>query len=120
VKTQETIPVFGVGAWWLLGRTHLHRLRRKKRKSDSKLEKQSTARLANQYASPESRLIQILPFAGRKDALEDGVFPPTDGNQVEFLVDAHCAAGLVVSLSHASGTGQWSVSRKWRKFCQTK
>jgi cardiolipin synthase len=81
------IPVLGVAAWWLLGRTHLHRLKRKKRKSDANLSARSTARLARQVSPAETRLADILPFARRSDALEDGVFALTDGNQVELLVD---------------------------------
>lgn len=92
VLAVVAVPVFGVGAWWVLGRTHLYRLRRRRQESALTFEARS---LTPSDALPESktstRFAGVLPFATSNHAWADGVFPPTEANSVELLVDGRQA-----------------------------
>ena len=85
------VPIFGVGAWWLLGRTHLHRLRRKRRRSLSALSERAAAWRATLQADGCGGLEQVVPFAKSHKPWEEGVFQPSPGNSVSLLVDGEKA-----------------------------
>lgn len=87
-----TLPLVGVLAWWMLGRTHLQRPSRRRRAA-------SQAYCARRLAHPEepgawcrpceipSVLREVLPFATVDRRRTDGVFPPTVANHSRLLVD---------------------------------
>jgi cardiolipin synthase A/B len=88
VLAVVAVPILGVGAWWVLGRTHLHRLRRRRQESGLVLSARSQAPPGALLESRASeRFAGVLPFATSNDAWADGVFPPTEANLVELLVD---------------------------------
>jgi cardiolipin synthase len=88
VLAVVSIPILGVGAWWVLGRTHLQRLRRRRQESGLTFSVRSpTASEALQLSKISTRFAGILPFATSKHPWEDGIFPPTETNSVELLVD---------------------------------
>ena len=88
VLAVVAIPFLGVAAWWIMGRTHLQRLRRKRKESGQTFTVLSPvaaeALLVNKLST---RFRAILPFATSKRPWVDGVFPPTESNSVELLVD---------------------------------
>lgn len=70
------IPVGGVVAWWLLGRTHLHRPVRKRRRTRKKLEPPPASGAPPAPEIP-AVLREVLPFALHGDRRHtEGVFPP--------------------------------------------
>lgn len=84
VLAVVSIPILGVGAWWLLGRTHLQRLRRRRQESGLVF----TAHSPGPSALPIStHFASVLPFATSPRAWADGVQRPTGDNAVELLVD---------------------------------
>jgi cardiolipin synthase len=86
------VPVFGVGGWWVLGRTHLYRLQRRRQQSGLAFSGGSPApsdALSEREAS--TRFAGVLPFATSDHAWADGVFRPTESNSVELLVDGRQA-----------------------------
>ncbi|WP_051906300.1 cardiolipin synthase [Methylomarinum vadi] len=101
------LPGLAVGAWWLFGRVHLRRKKRQRRRASQ----ESTASLlvAQQRLSvpakplapapgPVSRAVTLPP------ALNDAVFPPSQGNRVSLLQDTpavhHAWRGLVEDARH--------------------
>jgi cardiolipin synthase len=88
VLAVVAIPFLGVGAWWVLGRTHLHRLRRRRQESGRTFGARSLAPFeAFAEGQTSQRFAGVLPFATSDRAWADGVLPPTEGNSVELLVD---------------------------------
>ncbi len=118
-----TIPVLGVTAWWLLGRTHLQRLRRRREKSDQTFTARSPAVAeALQPSKFSSRFMAVLPFATSKHPWADGVLPPTEANSVELLVDGREA---FPAMAEAIGTARrqihamfyiWQLDEAGRNF----
>ena len=88
VLAVVAIPILGVTMWWVLGRTHSHRLRRRRRRSGPTFGARSLMATA---ALPRSKLSErfasVLPFATSSRAWADGVLRPTEGNAVDLLVD---------------------------------
>lgn len=84
------LPALAVMAWWLFGRTHLHRRRRQRRHAtqitSSALHETHQQLLAQTGESAE------LPLPSRRaanlpPALYEAVFPPAGGNAVALLAD---------------------------------
>lgn len=81
------VPPVALAAWWLVGRTHLQRKRRRRRQASETIE----AALSRAHPRPEGSLDEsehrsrLAPFL--LPSLRDSVFPPTDGNAVELLPD---------------------------------
>jgi len=88
------VPPAALAAWWLLGRTHLNRKRRRSPKASEEIEtalslKYPKAASVVGTASATSRLSPSLPMH-----LKEAVFPPTDGNIVELLPDIKAVHNL--------------------------
>lgn len=96
------VPIFGVCAWWFLGRTHLYRLRRRRRKSLSALAERAAAWRATLEADGCAGLAKVIPFATSSKPWEEGVFQPTQGNTVTLLVDGEKAyPAMAAAISNA-------------------
>jgi cardiolipin synthase A/B len=105
VLAVVSIPLLGVAAWWILGRTHLQRLSRRRQESGQTFSARSPTASEALHASRFSpRFMGILPFASSKHPWVDGVFPPTETNRVELLVDGSRAfpamAEAVIAARH--------------------
>lgn len=97
------VPLFGVGAWWVLGRTHLHRLRRRRRESGLTFSAGSSPPSdASLAAEASTHFAGVLPFATSNHPWADGVFPPTEPNSVELLVDGPQAFPAMVEAIEAA------------------
>jgi len=79
-----SLPVVGIVLWWLFGRRHLERRRRRKRWTLDKMSRKLET-VRDQLQSPPSHLPTLLPVKYVPIELEHSVFPPTSGNVVELL-----------------------------------
>jgi cardiolipin synthase len=81
------LPYVGVFLWWAMGRTHLRRKRKKRRRAAQKVGAQlAKVREERPRISPADW--NLMPISRiPKDDL-NWVFPPTAGNRVDLLVDA--------------------------------
>jgi len=79
------IPFGGVVGWWLLGRTHLLRHVRKRKRSGQRMDAEHPEAPPRPLEIP--RVIrEILPFALHGDRRwTEGVFPPADATNVSVL-----------------------------------
>lgn len=79
------LPVLGVVLWWTIGFNHLRRKRKWKKRSALRI-KSDLSELRSKLAIKSDLTAQThVPAAIQ--ANDYGVFPPTDGNAVELLVD---------------------------------
>jgi len=79
------LPYLGVAAWWLLGRPHLERMRRRRRAASEEF---CGCREGGDHvpsADAVTVLGDVLPFARHGSRWSEGVFPPTAGNRVRLL-----------------------------------
>jgi len=79
------LPPFGLAAWWMLGRTHLRRKRRKRRRASESLtmalrEVRARTRSPVEVDSALNMLVRL------PRSLQESVFPPSGGNRVGLLV----------------------------------
>jgi cardiolipin synthase len=81
------LPFVGVVLWWAMGRTHLRRKRKKRRKAAQKMNVR-LARLREERPRISPADWNLAPFSRVPADDLDWVFPPTAGNRVELLVDA--------------------------------
>jgi cardiolipin synthase len=77
------VPVVGVLAWWLLGRTHLARRRLQRRKSADRLYSHREAGASSSGAI--DALEEVVPFAGPDVRWTDGVFPVAEADEPILL-----------------------------------
>ncbi|RMH41070.1 MAG: cardiolipin synthase [Deltaproteobacteria bacterium] len=82
------LPVLGVALWWLLGRMHLERQRRRRRRAHERLAPALTA-VRDRVRAPAAR--PVLGFCRLPDHLRRGIFPASAGNRCRLLVDATTA-----------------------------
>lgn len=84
------LPMVTLVAWWLGGRTHLRRKRRKRRAASMVLgEKLANAQHESHPPSPETQ--RALGANTLPSGLRDAVFPPSPGNRVALLDSAESA-----------------------------
>jgi len=81
------LPGFGLFLWWVIGRKHLDRQRRKRRKTDAQLAF-SLTQLRDGNVSEDSAALSLLPIERMPVEEAEWVFPPTVSNRVRLLVDA--------------------------------
>lgn len=81
------LPGVGIFLWWAIGRKHLERQRRKRRKAAAKTATALTQlREDTQIAGSEN--LSLLPIERMPVEEAEWVFPPTVNNRVRLLVDA--------------------------------
>ncbi len=85
-----SIPAVGLVAWWLIGRSHLERKRRRKRRMSAAMS-QRFETLHELLDEPPCDRPTLLPLLRLPDELADSVFRPTTGNRVELLRDGPIA-----------------------------
>ncbi|MBK79919.1 MAG: cardiolipin synthase [Gammaproteobacteria bacterium] len=68
------LPYVGVLAWWLLGRMHLARPRRRRREASSRLCRRCEP--VEGVDGQNAALAEVVPFAGPDARWTEGVFPP--------------------------------------------
>ncbi len=100
VLALVALPFVGVIAWWLFGRSHLERKRR--RRATSRWE------IAKGFASLRPEALSQLPgesspfhYFGRMRvpaADAPGIFPPAPGNRVELLLDGERAYAAIETM----------------------
>jgi cardiolipin synthase A/B len=78
------LPLFAVPLWWLLGRQHLER-RRRKRRSATAIIAPRLEGLKNRLEPPPSQTTALLPLRHLPADLERSVFPATSHNAVSIL-----------------------------------
>jgi cardiolipin synthase A/B len=81
------LPGFGLFLWWVIGRKHLERQRRRRRKTDAQLAF-SLTQLRDEAVSEDSAALSLLPIERMPVEEAEWVFPPTVNNRVRLLVDA--------------------------------
>ncbi len=97
------VPFGGVLIWWMLGRTHLQRRARKRRRSRRRMDAESPGLPA---AAPEIPpvLREVLPFAlSGERRWSEGVFPPAAATDVRVLAngtDAFAAMEAAINSAH--------------------
>jgi cardiolipin synthase A/B len=115
--TMIALPFFGVLAWWGIGRSHLTRKRRRRRRAHWEIH----AGFASLDLPGRDAL---APFPMQRLPLpeSDGVFPPVGGNSVELLADGPMAydriKGMIAGASHHLHLlfYAWENDRSGRRF----
>lgn len=87
VLAMLTIPVLGLLLWWAMGRTHLERKRRKRRRSKSRVTAKMSQMLEDGRAAGETKW-DLLPIERFPPQEAEWAFTPTVGNQARLLIDA--------------------------------
>jgi cardiolipin synthase len=87
VLVMFLLPLAGIFFWWLFGRQHLNRKRRKRRVATAKRSERLSHVAAALPAPPEENW-EILPVRRLPEAETEWSFPPTRGNRIELLVNA--------------------------------
>jgi cardiolipin synthase A/B len=80
-------PFFGLVGWWILGRRHLDRHRKRRQKSTYQIQSALASLRATIKDAPKADDALLL-FRQLPEHLRDCVFHPTAGNRVELLIDA--------------------------------
>ena len=82
-----SIPILGLFMWWLIGRSHLERRKRRKRRVHETMQKelQTIRGRIDEPPSPELLEVRNMP-----PEMAESVFPATSGNRVE-LIDSQIA-----------------------------
>ena len=87
VLAMLAVPVLGLLLWWAMGRTHLERKRRKRRRSASKVSKKLSQVVEKTSGAKEVEW-ELMPIERFPPADAEWAFPPTIDNQARLLVDA--------------------------------
>ncbi|HHH39416.1 MAG TPA: cardiolipin synthase [Sedimenticola sp.] len=84
------LPPVTLFAWWLIGRSHLSRKRRRRQHA---LEELNQALIAEQrrVARPQSAADRLLSDVSLPPALQQAIFPPSGGNRAVLLEDTRQA-----------------------------
>lgn len=108
------IPLVGVVLWWLLGRTHLKRRARKRRKSRRKMDQESPGTPPRAREVPPV-LHAVLPFALQDDRRQsEGVFPPAETTDVQVLPNGAEAFAAIEQAIDAAQTEIRALYYIWR------
>jgi cardiolipin synthase len=86
VMAMVTLPAIGLGLWWLIGRNHLRRKKRKRRKARETLAPRIES-LSERLHRPGRDQNPLVPLTRLPRDVRNTTFPPTSGNRVELLVD---------------------------------
>ncbi len=81
------LPGLGLFLWWAIGRRHLERQRRKRRKAAAQTAFAMT-RLRGNIGSELDSVSSLLPIQRMPEEEAEWVFPPTVNNCVRLLIDA--------------------------------
>ncbi len=84
------LPPVTLLAWWLLGRTHLQRRRKRRRRATETLARQ-LAEARHRAGCERPPLPDALLAVSLPEDVAEAVFPASGGNRVELLVDAERA-----------------------------
>ena len=87
VLVLVTIPLLGLFLWWAMGRTHLARKRKKKRRSAAKIS-QRLNKLQRASTSPMATNWELVSLRRLPPDDAEWGFLPTKGNHVRLLEDA--------------------------------
>ncbi|HHH30684.1 MAG TPA: hypothetical protein ENK57_20400, partial [Polyangiaceae bacterium] len=82
-----SLPIVGLVLWWLIGRSHLERRRRRKRRVHETMQKDLETIRGRIDDPPSPTLLDVRNIPPE---LAESVFPATSGNRVQ-LVDSHAA-----------------------------
>lgn len=109
--TVFALPLVGVAAWWLLGRTHLRRRLRRRRASCM-----AVCDCAAQPPDEEALkdFDRIIPARGAGRRAEGAPFPPTCGNAVGLRVDGPSAFGAMFEAVRAAERQVHAMFYIWR------
>lgn len=80
-----TMPYAGMLCWWLIGRRHLDRPRRRHRAAAARIASGLSARA---LGPGPATVAPLLPLATIPSELNDGVFPALPCNELDVLIDA--------------------------------
>ncbi len=81
------LPGLGVFLWWAIGRKHLERQRRRRRKAAAQTAFKLTL-LRDELPDDGTANLSLLPIQRMPIEEAEWVFPPTTGNRLRLLVDA--------------------------------
>ena len=81
------LPGLGLFLWWVVGRKHLERQRRKRRIVASKMSSRFM-QMRDSLGADRSKNLELLPIERMPIEEAEWVFPPTVGNRVRLLIDA--------------------------------
>ena len=96
------VPGFGVFLWWAIGRKHLERQRRKRRRAAAHTAFALT-RVRDELPAPGQADLSLLPIERMPIEEAEWVFPPTANNRVRLLVDAAEAYPAMEEAIRAAG-----------------
>lgn len=82
-----SIPVLGLFMWWLIGRSHLERRKRRKRRVHETMQKELETIRGRIDEPPSPTLLEVRNIPPE---MAESVFPATSGNRVE-LIDSQVA-----------------------------
>ena len=95
-----SLPAIGILLWWLFGRRHLERRRRRKaRAHDAFAAKLETLR--EELDDPPSQVATLNPLKHVPAEMALSVFPPTSGNRVELIDSQEAFAMMERDISSA-------------------
>lgn len=94
VLAMITLPLIGLGLWWLVGRNHLRRKKRKRRKTREMLAPH-IASLSERLQRSARDEASLMPLTRLPRDLRYSIFPPTNGNRVDLLVDGPAVYGAM-------------------------
>jgi cardiolipin synthase len=94
VLAMITLPLIGLGLWWLVGRNHLRRKKRKRRKAREMLAPR-IASLSERLQRAARDEAPFMPLTRLPRDLRYSIFPPTNGNRVDLLVDGPAVYGAM-------------------------
>jgi cardiolipin synthase len=115
------VPILGIIMWWLFGRRHLERRRRRKRSAHAAIAER-LATLREELHEPPSSEVAALPFLALPTELAESVFDPSSGNAVELL-DSHDAFDVMerdirAATNHVHALFYiWKNDETGRRFC---
>jgi cardiolipin synthase A/B len=82
-----SLPFVGLVLWWLIGRSHLERRKRRKQHAHERMQRR-LADVAGRLDEPPSHRPALLQVANIPAEMASSVFRPSTGNAVE-LIDSH-------------------------------
>jgi len=82
------VPPIGLLLWWVMGRRHLTRQRRKRRDAANQISEKLQSVVTDLCAASNRASRGLLPLRRLPPEYQLAVFPATCGNRVDLLVDA--------------------------------
>ena len=83
-----TVPPIGLVLWWLLGRSHLRKQRKRRRAATNTIATRIRGLVGEPDAAPERSTLAHLPLFKLPEDIRESVFPAVCGNHIDLLVDA--------------------------------